>query len=128
MGGGMFGLLAFIALVLAAVGLYAVTAYGVAQRTQEIGIRMALGARAPQVVWLFMHRTIAQLVVGVTVGLGGSLATGSSCKRSSCRPAPVIPSRWPPVSALLIVVAVSASFFLARRAARVDPIVALRYE
>src|SRR3989442_12799227 len=74
--GGMFGLLATIALVLASIGLYAVTAHGVTERTQEIGVRMALGAQAPQVVWLFMRRTLVQLAVGFGAGLSGALARG----------------------------------------------------
>jgi ABC-type antimicrobial peptide transport system permease subunit len=64
----VFGLLSTIALVLASIGLYAVTAHRVAQRRQEIGVRTALGASARQVMWLFVRRTVAYLAIGVTVG------------------------------------------------------------
>ena len=63
--GGLFGVIALIGLVLSTMGVYALTAYGVAQRTQEIGVRMALGARAPQVMWLFLRRTTLHLAVGL---------------------------------------------------------------
>ena len=72
----MFALLAGIALVLASVGLYAVTAHGVTQRTQEIGIRVALGAQSSQVVGLFVKRTAVQLVIGLLVGLAGTIVVG----------------------------------------------------
>ena len=72
----MFALLAVMALVLASVGLYALTAHGVAQRTQEIGVRMALGAASRTVVWMFVRRTIVHLAVGVVIGLVGAVAAG----------------------------------------------------
>jgi putative ABC transport system permease protein len=74
--GSTFWLLAIIAVVLATVGLYALTAYGVAQRTQEIGVRLALGAATTGIVWLFVRATLIQLAIGLTLGLAGALATG----------------------------------------------------
>src|SRR5438876_6274688 len=74
--GSLFGLLALIAVVLASVGMYALTAQGVAERIQEIGVRVALGARTRQVIWLFVRRALIQLCVGLTLGLGGALSTG----------------------------------------------------
>jgi predicted permease len=124
----VFALLAFIALLLASVGLYAVTAHGVTQRTQEIGIRVALGARSPQVVWLFVRRTFVQLLLGLAVGLAGAIAVGRLLTQYLVRTAPADPVALGLVSALLIVVATTASVWPARRAARVDPVVALRYE
>ena len=74
--GTMFAIFAFIALALSAVGLYAVTAYSVAQRTQEIGVRMALGAQAAQVMWLILRRSLVQMAIGLTIGIAGALGVG----------------------------------------------------
>ncbi len=74
--GSMFAFFAFIALMLSAVGLYAVTAYSVTQRTQEIGVRMALGAQSSQVLWLFQRRILVQLAIGVVIGLAGAVGVG----------------------------------------------------
>ena len=65
-----------IALTLSAVGLYAVTAYAVSQRTQEIGIRMALGAQGNDVSWLFLRRSFVQLAIGLTLGVAGAFGVG----------------------------------------------------
>src|SRR5262249_18776279 len=72
----LFGLLAAIALTLSSVGLFALTAHSVAQRTQEIGVRMALGAQLSEVVWLFLRRTSIHLTIGLALGLAGALAVG----------------------------------------------------
>jgi putative ABC transport system permease protein len=73
----MLVIFAVIAIVLAAIGLYATTAYAVTQRRQEIGIRVALGARVPQVLWLFVQAALWQLVAAVAIGLGGASAVGT---------------------------------------------------
>src|SRR5262245_18412689 len=67
---------AVIALVLAAVGLYAVTAYSVTQHTRDIGVRMVLGAQSSQVIWIFLRRAFVQLAVGLTLGLAGAFGVG----------------------------------------------------
>jgi putative ABC transport system permease protein len=85
--GSMFAIFALIALVLSAVGLYAVTAYSVTQRTPEIGVRMALGAQPAQVMWLVLRRALFQLAVGLPVGIAGGSASGGCCRRCSSRPA-----------------------------------------
>jgi putative ABC transport system permease protein len=126
--GGMFGLLAGIALALASVGLYAVTAHGITQRTQEIGVRMALGAQSRQVVWLFVRRTIVQLSAGLAIGLGGALLTGRLLQTFLVQTDARDPITLVSVAALLILVSLAACIGPARRAARVDPVVALRYE
>ena len=126
--GSMFGLLAGIALVLASIGLYALTAHGVRQRTQEIGVRMALGAGSRDVQWLFVRRTIVHLAIGLGLGLAGAIVAGRFLEQFLIRTAPTDPLALTLVSLLLIVVAALASVLPARRATRVDPMVALRCE
>jgi putative ABC transport system permease protein len=126
--GALFGLLAVIGVVLASVGLYALTAHGVRQRAQEIGVRMALGAQGHQVVWMFLRRTLVQLAVGVAIGLAGALSAGTLLQGFLVGTAPRDPLTLASICALLAIVALTAAFFPARRAARVDPVVALRYE
>ena len=124
--GSWFVTIGVIALVLAAVGLYALTAHGVAQRTQEIGVRMALGARSGQVTWLFVRRAVAQLALGVVAGIAGTLAVGKLLNAFLRNTEPRDPLTLAAVIALLVIVALTASIWPARRAATVDPVVALR--
>jgi putative ABC transport system permease protein len=126
--GTMFASLAGIALLLASVGLYALTAHGVRQRTHEIGVRVALGARTREVLWLFVRRTLVQLVIGLGLGLAGAIVAGRFLERFLVRTAPTDPLALTIVTALLIVVATLASVLPARRATQVDPMVALRCE
>jgi ABC-type antimicrobial peptide transport system permease subunit len=124
--GTMFFTFAALALLLAAVGLYAVTAYGVSQRTREFGVRLALGAPTRHVAWLVTRRTSVQLAAGLLLGAAGAVGV------SKVTPAVVSASRagepafLAMVVALVIVVAAMACLLPARRAVRVDPIVALR--
>jgi putative ABC transport system permease protein len=122
--GSWFITIAMIALVLAVVGLYALTAHGVAQRSQEIGVRMALGARSSQVVWLFVRRTVFQLVLGLSLGLVGALGAARLPLINNTNPRD--PLTLALVCAMLVVVALAASFWPARKAARIDPATALR--
>jgi len=122
--GSWFGTIAAIALVLSVVGLYALTAHGVAQRSQEIGVRMALGARSTQVVWLFLRRTLIQLALGLSLGLAGATAIGTLPFFSGTNPRDPITLGL--VSLVLVVVAIGASVWPARKAARIDPASALR--
>jgi putative ABC transport system permease protein len=126
--GSLFGLLALIALVLASVGLFALTSYGVAQRTHEIGIRMALGAEPAQVAWLFVRRTLVQLVLGLTLGLAGALAIGQLLRAFLVGVGARDPVTLASVVGLLSVVSLTAAFLPARRATRLDPMIALRHE
>jgi putative ABC transport system permease protein len=126
--GGMFAVFAGIALLLAAVGLYAVMAYSVTQRTREIGVRMVLGAPPREVVWLFLRRTIVLVTIGLTIGMSGAFGVGqllqSILVQSNGREVTVLLS----IALLMIVVAVTACVWPARRATTLSPVVALRYE
>jgi len=126
----MFGVwfvtIAGIALVLAAVGLYALTAHGVAQRKREIGVRMALGARSSQVTWLFVRRSAIQLGLGLTIGTTGALMIGKLLSAFIRGTDPRDPLTIVVVGVLLMIVGFSASVLPARKAARIDPVSALR--
>jgi len=126
--GTMFAVFALIALALSAVGLYAVTAYSVSQRTQEIGVRMALGARPQQVWWLVLRGAIGQLTIGLALGIGGAIGVGrllnSLLVEGGSRDGATLAS----IVALLVFVSLAACFLPARRATRLDPMNALRYE
>jgi putative ABC transport system permease protein len=126
--GTVFVIFAVIALVLAAVGLYAVMAYSVTQRTQEIGVRMALGAGAPQVSWLILRRGLIQLAIGLTIGLTGAWFATAALPTQIVGNTPNDPRMFTIVTALLIVVALAACLIPTRRATRLDPLVALRNE
>jgi putative ABC transport system permease protein len=126
--GIMFSVLAFIALLLASVGLYAVTAHGVTRRTHEIGVRMALGARHGQVVWLFLKHLVVQLGLGLTVGLAGAVGVGRLLQSFLIQTGTRDPITLVGVSMILVVVTIVACIVPARHAALVDPVVALRHE
>jgi predicted permease len=126
--GSMFAFFAFIALMLSAVGLYAVTAYSVTQRTQEIGVRMALGAQSSQVLWLFQRRILVQLAIGLVIGLAGAVGVGRLLRGVLVRTQPTDLPTLGSIAALLVLVALAAGLWPARRATRLDPVVALRNE
>lgn len=123
----LFSLFAFLALALAATGLYSVVSYAVTQRTQEVGIRMALGARRASIVRLVLASTTLMLAIGIAAGLimsislNGVIITWS--KGSSSDPATLLAA-----ATLLVLVAVAACVVPAWRAATIDPMVALRHE
>jgi hypothetical protein len=125
--GNIFLLLAGIALVLSSVGLYAVTAYGVAERTREIGIRMALGAQRAQLVWLFARQTAAYAAIGTVLGVAGALAAGRVIQHLLIRTSPHDPIVLTAVAAFIALVAMIAAVVPAHRAAQVDPMIALRH-
>ena len=126
--GTLLGMFAVAGLLLAAVGLYAVTAHSVAQRTQEIGVRMALGATAGQVVGSFVRRNAVPLGLGLATGLAGAGALGRALQAFLIGVEAVDGITLLFVAALLTGVALVASLVPARRAARVDPLDALRCE
>ena len=124
--GTIFAIVAFVALSLSAVGLYAVMAYSVTQRTQEIGLRMALGAESRQVSWLILKRGLVQLAIGLTLGLAGALALSRVMQRLLVGVTPTDPVTFAAITLLLTIVAIGACLLPARRATRVDPLIALR--
>ena len=126
--GSLLGAFAWVALVLSAVGLYGVTAYAVTRRTQEIGVRMALGARAGQVGWMVLRRGVVQLGLGLAIGLWGALTVGRLFESWLVATPPADPVTQASVAVLLGGVAVVACLLPARRAARLDPLAALRHE
>jgi len=126
--GSLFAIFAVIALVLSALGLYAVVAYSVTERTQEIGVRMAVGAQRHQVSWLILRCGLLQLTIGLPLGLAGALGLGVALQRMLIEVTPGDPTTMAAVTILLTVVSLAACVFPARRATRIDPMVALRTE
>jgi putative ABC transport system permease protein len=124
----LLGSFAALALVLAAVGIYGVVAHAVGARTQEIGIRMAVGAGRGHVVRLMLRQVLGLALAGLAIGLGLALALGRAASSLLFEIGPGDPLTLAAVSALLGAVAVLAAWTPIRRATRVDPVVALRYE
>ena len=124
----LLGLFALLAMILAATGIYGVMSYSVAQRTQEIGVRMALGARPLDVLKLVVRQGMMLALIGVVVGLAGALALTRVMSSLLFGVTERDPITFVAVAALLIVVAFISCFVPAHRATKVDPLVALRYE
>ena len=124
----IFGVFGTTALLLAAMGIYGVTTYAVAQRTQEIGIRMALGARMSDVLKLVLKNGMSLALIGAAVGVAGAFATTRVMSSLLFGVAPTDFATFTSVVVVLVVVAFVACYIPARRATKVDPLVALRYE
>jgi putative ABC transport system permease protein len=126
--GTLLGSFAALGLVLAAIGIYGVTSYSVAQRTSELGIRMALGARTLDVLWLILSTGAGVIAVGALIGSAGAVAVA----RVLAAAIPTLPTRDPialvSLILFLVLVALVACYVPAGRAARVDPLVALRHD
>jgi len=124
----LMGVFAIVALALAVIGLYGVIAYMVAQRTREIGIRVALGATGASIVRLVLGQGLLLAGIGVVVGLIGALALSRALTGLLYGVSAQDPMVYAGVSLLLLLVAAAASALPARRAAAVDPVTALRME
>lgn len=126
--GTLFVVFGGVALFLAAVGLYGVMAFSVSRRTPEVGVRMAMGAQAGQVLRLILRQGMGQVVVGLVLGVGMALAVAFALRNMLFQVSPNDPAVFLAVAAVLLLAGLAASAVPARRATRVDPLTALRGE
>jgi len=118
----------FLALILACVGLYGVVAQSVSRRTNEIGIRVALGAQRGEIFWMILRNTAALVAAGLAIGIPVALGASRFVKSQLYNVGAADPLSFAAAALILAAVAAFAGFIPARRATRVDPMVALRYE
>jgi ABC-type antimicrobial peptide transport system permease subunit len=124
----LLGILAGLALLLSVVGIYSVMSYSVSQRTQEIGVRLALGARRKDVLWLVLRIGAKTAIIGVAIGLFAAFLLSRLMSSLLFQVSAADPITFAAVAILLTTVVFLANYVPARRATRVDPLVALRYE
>lgn len=124
----LLGCFAGIALILALVGIYGVIAYSVTQRTYELGIRKALGARDGDILWLVIAQAFGLALMGTGIGIAGAFALTRVMKTLLFHVSATDPSTFVSIAILFIIVSVAASYIPARRATRLDPMTAFRYE
>ena len=124
----LFGVFAGLALLLACIGIYGVLAYLTGQRIPEIGVRIALGATAREVIWLVLRQSLVMISAGVVVGAVAAFAAGRVLQQSVAGVRSFEPLAVTTMIAILIAAGLFASWLPARRASKVDPIIALRYE
>jgi predicted permease len=124
----LLGVFAGLAVILAVIGIYGVMAYAVAQRTREIGIRMALGAARADVLGLMLRQSLAVIGIGLVIGLGGAAAVTRYLRGMLFGITPLDPTTFVGVSLLFFAVATFATWMPTLRALRIDPLTALRRE
>jgi ABC-type antimicrobial peptide transport system permease subunit len=124
----LFGVFAGLALLLACVGIYGVLAYLTSQRVPEIGVRMALGASAGQVMRLVLGQSLAMILIGIVLGIVAALAAGRLLEHMVAGVRPAEPVTFAVMISVLVLAALLASFVPARRASQIDPMSALRLE
>jgi putative ABC transport system permease protein len=124
----LLSLFAFVALFLAAVGLYGVVSYTVSQRTQEIGLRMAIGAAPGQVMRMVVGGGMKLALLGVAIGIAAALGLANLVASMLFGITPFDPASYALTAGVLLVVAALACYLPARRAMRVDPIIAMRHQ
>jgi putative ABC transport system permease protein len=122
------GLASVVGLTLAATGLYGVLSYNIAQRTREIGVRIALGATRGQILGTMLTRGLLLVTGGIVIGIGAGMAAGHLLRSMLHQTSPMDPLTVTTVAMLTWAVALLACWLPARRAAKVDPMVALRTE
>jgi len=124
----LLGMFAVLAMTLAVVGIYGLMSYSVSQRSHEIGLRMALGSETSRVIRMVIREGLALSGLGVAMGIGYAIAMTRVMSGLLFGIAPTDPLTYAALSLLLITVTVVACYIPARRASRVDPLVALRHE
>ena len=125
---GVLSIFAAVAMLLAAVGIYGVLSYAVSRRTHEIGVRLALGAGSGDVIRLVLRRSLILAAVGLGIGLTAAFAVTRILASALFEVSATDPVTYGGVGLLLALVALMASYIPARRATRVAPVIALRYE
>jgi len=126
--GSLFAIAAVVALVLSSAGIFSVTSFSIDQRTQEIGLRVAMGATNRDILWLVARRGVLQLIFGLVLGTLGAIAMTRVLAGVMFGIGTSDPATLASVALILSVVTASACFFPARRATRLDPMSAIRFE